>query len=42
MASKALRLAAVLVVAASQIAIGEHALARGGGGGDGGGGGGNR
>lgn len=37
MASKALRLAAVLVVAASQIAIGEHALARGGGGGGGGG-----
>lgn len=32
MASKTLRLAAVLVVAASQIAIGEHALARGGGG----------
>jgi hypothetical protein len=33
MASKALRLAAVMIVAASQTAIGEAALARGGGGG---------
>ena len=33
MASKALRLAAMLVLAASQTAIGEHAWARGGGGG---------
>jgi hypothetical protein len=36
MASKALRLAAVLVLAASQTAMGQHALARGGGGGGGG------
>jgi len=38
MASKALRLAAVLVLTASQTATGEYALARGGGGGGGGGG----